>query len=68
MNAYDIQVYDLLSRAGISGARQLQAFIDNQVMQKYNELNIPGFTFAQGMQLDFTYEQIQGEYGLNIMA
>ena len=68
MNAFDIQVYDLLSRAGISGGRQLQAFIDNQVMQKYNELDIPGFTFAQGMQLDFTYEQVQGEFGLNIMA
>ena len=68
MNAFDIQVYDLLSRAGVSGGRQLQAFIDNQVMQKYNELNIPGFTFAQGMQLDFTYEQVQGEYGLNVMA
>jgi hypothetical protein len=68
MNAYDIQVYDLLSRAGVSGARQLQDFIDNQVMQKYNELDIPGFTFAQDMQLDFTYEQVQGEYGLNIMA
>ena len=68
MNAYDIQVYDLLSRAGISGARQLQDFIDNQVMQKYNQLDIPGFTFAQGLQLDFTYEQVQGEFGLNIMA
>ena len=68
MNNYDIQVYDLLSRAGISGARQLQDFIDNQVMQKYNQLDIPGFTFAQGLQLDFTYEQVQGEFGLNIMA
>lgn len=68
MNAYDIQFYDLLSRARKSGAGQLQAFIDNQVMQKYNELDIPGFSFAQDMQLDFTYEQIQGEYGLNIMA
>lgn len=68
MNAYDIQVYDLLSRAGISGGKQLQAFIKNQVMQKYNELNIPGFRFAQGLQLDFTYEQVQGEFGLNIMA
>ena len=68
MNAFDIQVYDLLSRAGISGGRQLQNFIDNQVMQKYNNLDIPGFTFAQGMQLDFTYEQVIGEYGLNIMA
>lgn len=68
MNANDIQVYDLLSRAGISGAKQLQAFIDNQVMQKYNNLDIPGFTFAADMQLDFTYEQVQREFALNVMA
>lgn len=68
MNAFDIQVYDLLSRAGISGARQLQEFIDNQVMQKYNTLDIPGFTFAPDMQLDFTYEQVQREFALNVMA
>jgi len=68
MNNYDVQVYDLLSRAGISGGKQLQAFIDNQVMQKYNELNIPGFTFAADMQLDFSYEQVQRDFALNIMA
>lgn len=68
MNTFDVQVYDLLSRAGISDGRQLQAFIDNQVMQKYNELNIPGFAFAADMQLDFGYEQIQRDFALNIMA
>ena len=68
MNAYDIQFYDLLARAGKADGKKLQGFIDNQVMQKYNELNIPGFAFAQDMQLDFTYEQIQKELGLNIMA
>lgn len=68
MNAFDIQVYDLLSRAGISNGKQLQAFIDNQVMQKYNELDIPGFRFAADMQLDFTYEQIQREFNLNPVA
>lgn len=68
MNTFDVQVYDLLSRAGISDGRQLQAFIDNQVMQKYNELNIPGFSFAADMQLDFGYEQIQRDFALNIMA
>lgn len=68
MNTYDIQFYDLLSRAGKAEGKRLQAFIDNQVMQKYNELDIPGFAFAQDMQLDFTYEQIQKELGLNIMA
>ena len=68
MNAFDIQVYDLLSRAGIGNGKQLQDFIDNQVMQKYNELDIAGFQFAATNQLDFTYEQVQGEYALNIMA
>lgn len=68
MNTFDVQVYDLLSRAGISDGRQLQAFIDNQVMQKYNELDIPGFTFAADMQLDFSYEQVQRDFALNIMA
>lgn len=68
MNTNDIQFYDLLSRARKSGEGQLQEFIANQVMRKYNNLEIPGFEFAQDMLLDFTYEQIQGEYGLNIMA
>ena len=68
MNTFDVQVYDLLSRAGISGGRQLQAFIDNQVMQKYNNLDIPGFTFAPTTQLDFTYEQVQSELNLNPVA
>lgn len=68
MNNFEPQVYDLLSRAGISGGRQLQAFIDNQVMQKYNELNIPGFTFAPDMQLDFTYEMVQKDLDLNVVA
>ena len=68
MNNFEPQVYDLLSRAGISGGRQLQAFIDNQVMQKYNELNIPGFTFAPDMQLDFTYGMVQKDLDLNVVA
>lgn len=68
MNAYDIQFYDLLSSAGKAEGKRLQGFIDNQVMQKYNELDIPGFTFAQDMQLDFTYEQVQKELGINVMA
>lgn len=68
MNNFEPQVYDLLSRAGISGGRQLQAFIDNQVMQKYNTLDIPGFAFAPTTQLDFTYEQVQSELNLNPVA
>lgn len=69
MNTYPVQFYDLLSRAlGGNDGRRLQGFLDNVVAQKYNELNIPGFKFAPDMQLDFTYEQIQKEIGLNVMA
>ena len=69
MNTYPVQFYDLLSRAlGGNDGRRLQGFLDNVVAQKYNQLNIPGFKFAPEMQLDFTYEQIQKEIGLNVMA
>lgn len=69
MNNYPVQFYDLLSRAlGGNDGRRLQGFLDNVVALKYNQLNIPGFKFAPEMQLDFTYEQIQKEVGLNVMA
>ena len=69
MNTYPVQFYDLLSRAlGGNDGRRLQGFLDNVVARKYNQLNIPGFKFAPEMQLDFTYEQIQKEIGLNVMA
>lgn len=69
MNTYPVQFYDLLSRAlGGNDGRRLQGFLDNVVAQKYNQLNIPGFKFAPQMQLDYTYEQIQKEIGLNVMA
>ena len=67
MNTYPVQFYDLLSRAlGGNDGRRLQGFLDNVVAKKYNELNIPGFKFAADMQLDFTYEQLQKEIGLNV--
>ena len=69
MNTYPVQFYDLLSRAlGGNDGRRLQGFLDNVVAQKYNELNIPGFKFADEMQLDFTYEQLQKTAGINVMA
>ena len=69
MNTYPVQFYDLLSRAlGGNDSKKLQGFLDNVVAEKYNELNIPGFKFAADMQLDFTYEQLQKEIGLNVMA
>ena len=69
MNTYPVQFYDLLSRAlGGNDGRRLQGFLDNVVAQKYNELNIPGFKFADEMQLDFTYEQLMKSAGINVMA
>ena len=69
MDTYSVQFYDLLSRAlGANDSKRLQGFLDNVVAEKYNALNIPGFKFAPEMQLDFTYEQIQKNLGLNVMA
>ena len=69
MNTYPVQFYDLLSRAlGGNDGRRLQGFLDNVVAKKYNELNIPGFKFADEMQLDFTYEQLMKSAGINVMA
>ena len=69
MNNYPVQFYDLLSRAlGGSDSRRIQGFLDEVVAKKYNKLDVPGFKFAPEMQLDFTYEQIQKEIGLNVMA
>lgn len=69
MNTYPVQFYDLLSRAlGGSDSRRIQGFLDEVVAKKYNKLDVPGFKFAPEMQLDFTYEQIQKEIGLNVMA
>ena len=69
MNNYPVQFYDLLSRAlGGNDGKKLQGFLDKVVAKKYNELNIPGFKFADEMQLDFTYEQLQKTAGINVMA
>lgn len=69
MNTYPVQFYDLLSRAlGGSDSGRIQGFLDEVVAKKYNKLDVPGFKFAPEMQLDFTYEQVQKELGLNVMA
>ena len=69
MNTYGINFYDLLARAlGGNDNRRLQGYLDEVMALKYNTLDIPGFTFAPDMQLDFTYEQLQKEVGLNVMA
>lgn len=69
MNNFGIEYYDLLSRAlGGNDSVRLQGFLDEVIAQKYNGLQLDGFSFAPEMQLDFTYEQIQKEIGLNVMA
>lgn len=69
MDTYSAQFYDLLSRAlGGNDARRLQGYLDEVMALKYNELQIDGFSWAPDMQLDFTYEQLRKEVGLNVMA
>lgn len=69
MNQYSTEFYDLLSRAiGGSSAVLLQGFLDEVMAQKYNTLQLDGFDWAPDMQMDFTYEQVQRELSLNVMA
>lgn len=64
-----MEFYDLLSRAlGGSDPARLQGYIDEVMPNKYNSLQLDGFELDPDMQLDFTYEQLQGEVGLNVMA
>ena len=67
MDTYQIQFYDLLSRA-LGPGESIQTFLDNTLALKYNNLQLDGFVFESFMQTDFTYEQIVGELGLNVVA
>ena len=68
MDTYQIQFYDLMSRAlGGNDSKRLQAFLDDVMARKYNTLQLDGFTFEE-MQLDFAYEQIQREMSITPMA
>lgn len=68
MDTYQIQFYDLMSRAlGGNDSKRLQGFLDNVMARKYNTLQLDGFTFEE-MQLDFAYEQIQREMSITPMA
>lgn len=69
MDRYDLEFYDLLSRAlGSNDSAALQGYLDEVVASKYNTLQLDGFDFDPDMQLDFTYEQLQSEAGINVMA
>ncbi|MGI6078341.1 MAG: major capsid protein [Fastidiosipilaceae bacterium] len=69
MDAYTQQFYDLLYRAfnGDTSSKRLQDFVDTMFADKYNVLQLDGFSFDD-MQLDLTYEQVQRELGLTAMA
>lgn len=67
MDNYNIQFYDLLSRA-LGPGESIQTFLNNTMALKYNALQLDGFTFEPFMQTDFTYEQIVGELGINPIA
>ena len=67
MDTYNIQFYDLLSRA-LGPGESIQSFMDNTMALKYNSLQLDGFQFEPFMQTDFTFEQIVGELGLNATA
>lgn len=68
MNAYNIQFYDLLSRAlGGSDSKHIQGFLDDVMARKYNALQLDGFAFDE-MQTDFAYEQIQRSISITPMA
>ena len=70
MNTNSVQFYDLLARAfrGDTSSKRLQGFLDKTLAEKYNSLQVPGFTFEPDMQLEFTYEQVQKELGITAMA
>jgi len=67
MDTYQIQFYDLLSRA-LGPGESIQTFLDNTLALKYNALQLDGFAFEPFMQTDFTFEQVFGEVGLNATA
>ena len=67
MDTYSIQFYDLLSRA-LGPGESIQSFLDNTMALKYNALQLDGFAFEPFMQVDFTFEQVFAEVGLNATA
>lgn len=65
MNKYPAEFYDPLAIA-LDGAR-LQDFVD-ELLASYNRLNVDGFTFNNDLLPDFTYEQIQKQLNMDVMA
>ena len=67
MNTGDKFFFDLITEAGLGGKKKLQTFVDSSG-EFYNKLDISGFPFSPDQQIDFGFEQISKEYGMNAMA
>ena len=67
MNTGQKNFYDLVGSA-LGTLENYQGYLDKVMAVKYNGLQLDGFTFAAGMQVGFTYAQIQKELNLNVMA
>ena len=67
MDTYQIQFYDLLSRA-LGPGESIQTFLNSTMALKYNKLQLDGFSFEPFMQTDFAYEQIVSELAINPVA
>lgn len=66
MNSNTIEFYNPLSLV-LNGAK-LQDFVDAVLADKYNKLEIDGFSFNEDLLTDFTYEQVQKELKMDVMA
>lgn len=66
MNTNGIDFYNPLSLV-LNGAK-LQDFVDAVLAEKYNKLEVDGFTFNEDLLTDFTYEQVQRELKMDVMA
>ena len=62
---HDPSTYDLIY-LGLGG-RSFQEFVDSYLFEQYNGLKIDGFDFDPNLQLDYTYQQLEAEYGLYTM-
>lgn len=67
MDTYQIEFYDLLSRA-LGQGESIQSFLDDTMALKYNSLQLDGFEFDPFMQTDLAYEQTVGQLMVNTVA
>lgn len=58
--------FDLVNTA-VGDRYALQAFID-ATKEAYNKLDLSGFNWSSSLLPDFSFEQIEKEYGINAMA